>query len=118
MERGRFQAIPRVLLGTGLRVRRARSSPVRAFVLLSARRGIALLAALAFMSCSRATRPGGPGGLPGPGAMAYGLVPVPVSAQITPTDSFVFDSTTVIVIDAAASADVDRVGRFLAELIA
>ena len=50
--------------------------------------------------------------------LAHTIIPYPTSAQITPSDSFAIDTTVVVSIDATASADVERVGNYLAAMIA
>jgi len=76
-----------------------------------------LLLSLALAACTRTpsvtTAP-----TPDHPRLAHAIVPVPTSVQITASDSFAVDSATIVVIDAAASAEVERVGTYLASLIA
>jgi len=50
--------------------------------------------------------------------LAHSLIPVPASIRMMDGDTFVIDTTSLIVIDPEATADTERVARFLADLIA
>ncbi|MGQ0646975.1 MAG: hypothetical protein ACT4P7_05360 [Gemmatimonadaceae bacterium] len=77
-----------------------------------------ILSTLVLTAC--ATRPGGvaPSAVePARPALSHAIIPAPVSAQIGSGESFVVDSATTVVIDAGASADVERIADMLAEMV-
>ncbi|HYD51846.1 MAG TPA: beta-N-acetylhexosaminidase [Gemmatimonadaceae bacterium] len=78
----------------------------------------AFLVALATaVGCAPATRPVTTTPRPlDPGAHA--VIPRPVSIELSPTEQFTIDSTTTVVIASDATADVERVARVLAAMIA
>ena len=79
-------------------------------------RGLSLGITLVIAACGRG-RPPGP---PEPAAVtrpAHAIVPIPVSVQMTPADTFTVDSTTVVVVASGAGADAERVAGYLAYLL-
>src|SRR5215216_6720565 len=52
-----------------------------------------------------------------PPAPPHALIPIPAAVRLTPSESFVLDSTTTVVVDAAAGPEVERIGQYLVQLI-
>jgi hexosaminidase len=52
-----------------------------------------------------------------PAPPPHALIPMPTSVRLTPADTFRVDSTTAVVVDAGASAEAERIARYLAGLI-
>lgn len=74
----------------------------------------ALVTALALSSCAPAG--GAPGAAPTPRAAVHAILPVPVSVQLSPADSFTVTHATPVYVE-PGSAELARIGGFLAELI-
>lgn len=69
--------------------------------------------ALALAACRATTGPS-PAGRP----VAYAVVPNPAVIEISPSDSFLVTPRTAVVVDAAASAEVEAIGTYAANLLA
>jgi hexosaminidase len=70
-------------------------------------------------ACTRRTvvttaTPATPAATPRP---PHALVPLPSSIQLTPTDTFIVDSATVVVVSSGAGADAERVAAYLSYLL-
>ena len=74
---------------------------------------IAMLA-FALAACGRPTT--GPTAATGP--LAHAVVPIPATIEISRADSFLVTPRTVVFVDADASAEVEAIGTYTANLIA
>lgn len=75
-----------------------------------------LLTMFTLTSYGRAAEAQEPGGDPAPVPPAHSIIPMPVSVQLAPADSFAITSATAIVVE-PGDAEVARIGRYLADLI-
>ncbi|MDQ4044317.1 MAG: beta-N-acetylhexosaminidase [Chloroflexota bacterium] len=67
-------------------------------------------------ACGGAAAIQGPAATLAPQSIVHSVIPAPASLQLTPADSFTVDSLTVIHVE-AGNAEVERIGRYLVELI-
>ena len=90
---------------------------------MTSRRISAMIVVVALTGCSRATSVAPPVPASGRGAAPSAgttipIIPIPTSVQITAAESIVIDSTTTIVLESGATAEVEGVARFLVDLLA
>lgn len=76
-----------------------------------------LILALVVASAAACNRGPAVGPSPAEAPVAYSVVPNPTSIQISAPDSFLVTPRTVVYVDSAASAEVEAVGTYLANLI-
>jgi len=77
--------------------------------------GALVVAATALAACGRIVpRLPSPAGRP----PAYAVVPNPAAIQVSPPDSFLVTPRTAVVVDADASAEVEAIGTYAANLVA
>jgi hexosaminidase len=78
----------------------------------------ALVSSAAFVlaACGRPQPPGPP--QPAAAArLAHSIVPMPVSVQMTPADTFTVDSATTVVVTSGAGAEAERIAGYLVYLL-
>jgi hexosaminidase len=73
-----------------------------------------IVAALALAACGRATTAPSPS----TGRLAYSVVPNPSTIDISPADSFLITPRTVVFVDADATAEVEAIGTYAANIVA
>src|SRR5262245_20982424 len=78
----------------------------------------ALLVAVTLSACARGRRVTPPREAPVPSfPLIHTLIPTPVTAELTPSEQFVVDSTTTVVIDERADPDVQRIATVLVGIL-